>query len=132
MFLFKIDNKYMLLGGVIGALITYTVIKSIGALGPGQGILIIVTSQLLVAYLIEVFGAFGVEKVGFQWQKLVGIITNRDMRFLTDLNVPIKDYMTKDNLITLKEGATLEEAKALAESMPEEEVVEETATADAE
>ncbi|MBO5064880.1 MAG: DMT family transporter [Clostridia bacterium] len=72
--LFKIDNKYMLLGGVIGALITYTVIKSIGALGPGQGILIIVTSQLLVAYLIELFGVFGVEKVGFQWQKLVGII----------------------------------------------------------
>lgn len=64
----------MLLGGVIGALITYTVIKSIDALGPGQGILIIVTSQLLVAYLIELFGIFGVEKVGFQWQKLVGII----------------------------------------------------------
>ena len=54
--LFKIDNKYMLLGGVIGALITYTVIKSIDSLGPGQGILIIVTSQLLVAYLIELFG----------------------------------------------------------------------------
>ena len=46
-------------------------------------------------------------------KKLVGIITNRDMRFLTDLNVPIKDHMTKDNLITLKEGATLEDAKAL-------------------
>ncbi len=47
-------------------------------------------------------------------KKLVGIITNRDMRFLTDLNVPIKDYMTKqDKLITLKEGATLEEAKEL-------------------
>ena len=74
--LFKIDDKYMLLGGVIGALITYTVIKSIGALGPGQGILIIVTSQLLVAYLIELFGIFGVEKVGFQWQKLVGIIVS--------------------------------------------------------
>ena len=72
--LFKIENKYMLLGGVIGALITYTVIKSIDSLGPGQGILIIVTSQLLVAYLIELFGIFGVDKVGFQWQKLVGII----------------------------------------------------------
>jgi transporter family-2 protein len=71
---FKVEPKYMLLGGVIGALITYTVIKSIGALGPGQGILIIVTSQLLVAYLIELFGIFGVDKVGFQWQKLVGII----------------------------------------------------------
>ncbi len=64
----------MLLGGVIGALITYTVIKSIDSLGPGQGILIIVTSQLLVAYLIELFGIFGVDKVGFQWQKLMGII----------------------------------------------------------
>ena len=46
-------------------------------------------------------------------KKLVGIITNRDIRFLTDLNVPIKDYMTKDNLITLKDGASLEDAKAL-------------------
>ena len=45
--------------------------------------------------------------------KLVGIITNRDIRFITDFNVPIKDYMTKDNLITLKEGASLEDAKAL-------------------
>ena len=44
---------------------------------------------------------------------LVGIITNRDIRFITDFNVPIKDYMTKDNLITLKEGASLEDAKAL-------------------
>ena len=47
-------------------------------------------------------------------KKLVGIITNRDMRFLSDLNVPIKDYMTtKEKLITLKEGATLDEAKEL-------------------
>ena len=44
---------------------------------------------------------------------LVGIITNRDIRFITDFNVPIKDYMTKDNLITLKEGASLEDAKEL-------------------
>ena len=44
---------------------------------------------------------------------LVGIITNRDIRFITDFNVPIKDYMTKDNLITLKEGASIEDAKAL-------------------
>lgn len=46
-------------------------------------------------------------------KKLVGIITNRDMRFLTDLNVPIKDYMTKDHLVTLKEGASIDEAKEL-------------------
>ena len=46
-------------------------------------------------------------------KKLVGIITNRDIRFLSDYNVPIKDYMTKDNLITIKDGCNLEEAKAL-------------------
>lgn len=72
--LFKIENKYMLLGGVIGALITYTVIRSMSGLGPAQAVMIIVTAQLIVAYLIELFGLFGVEKVDFQWQKLVGVI----------------------------------------------------------
>lgn len=72
--LLKIDNKYMLLGGIIGALITYTVIKSMAGLGPAQAVMIIVTAQLLVAYLIELFGLFGVEKVDFQWQKLIGVI----------------------------------------------------------
>lgn len=71
--LFKIDNKYMLLGGILGALITYTVIKSMSGLGPAQAVMIIVTAQLLVAYLIELFGLFGVEKVDFQWHKLIGV-----------------------------------------------------------
>ncbi len=71
--LFRVDNKYMLLGGIIGALITYTVIKSMSGLGPAQAVMIIVTSQLLVAYLIELFGLFGVDKVDFQWRKLVGV-----------------------------------------------------------
>ena len=46
-------------------------------------------------------------------KKLVGIITNRDIRFLSDYNVPIKDYMTSENLITIKDGCTLDEAKEL-------------------
>ncbi len=71
--LFRVDNKYMLLGGIIGALITYTVIKSMSGLGPAQAVMIIVTSQLLVAYLIELFGLFGVDKADFQWRKLVGV-----------------------------------------------------------
>lgn len=71
--LFKIDDKYMLLGGILGALITYTVIKSMAGLGPAQAVMIIVTAQLLAAYLIELFGLFGTEKVDFQWQKLIGI-----------------------------------------------------------
>ena len=72
--LFKIENKYMLLGGIIGALITYTVIRSMSGLGPAQAVMIIVTAQLVVAYLIELFGLFGVDKVDFQWQKLLGVI----------------------------------------------------------
>lgn len=71
--LFRIDNKYMLLGGILGALITYTVIKSMEGLGPAQAVMIIVTAQLLIAYFIELFGMFGVDKVDFQWRKLVGV-----------------------------------------------------------
>lgn len=71
--LFQVDHKYMLAGGIIGAFITYTVIKSIGSLGPAKAALLIVIAQLAVAYLIEVFGMFGVEKVEFSWQKLVGM-----------------------------------------------------------
>ena len=71
--LLRIDNKYMLLGGILGALITYTVIKSMSGLGPAQAVMIIVTAQLVAAYLIELFGLFGTEKVDFQWQKLIGV-----------------------------------------------------------
>jgi transporter family-2 protein len=69
----NINQKYMLLGGVFGAFITYTVIKSMGLLGPAKAVMIIVISQLLIAYLIELFGMFGVEKVDFEWKKLLGM-----------------------------------------------------------
>jgi transporter family-2 protein len=72
--LFTIQNKYMLLGGVMGALIAYTVIRSMSNLGPAEAVMIIVTAQVLVAYLIELFGLFGVEKVNFQWSKLIGVL----------------------------------------------------------
>ncbi len=45
--------------------------------------------------------------------KLVGILTNRDLRFETNYNQPIKNLMTKDNLVTASVGTTLEEAKAI-------------------
>lgn len=44
---------------------------------------------------------------------LVGIITNRDMRFLTDYNMPIRDVMTKDNLVTAPKGTTLDQAQEI-------------------
>ena len=43
--------------------------------------------------------------------KLVGILTNRDLRFETDLDLPISARMTKRNLVTVPVGTTLEEAK---------------------
>ncbi len=45
--------------------------------------------------------------------KLVGIITNRDLRFLTDFNAKIGDVMTKKNLITAPVGTTLEQAQEI-------------------
>ena len=45
--------------------------------------------------------------------KLVGILTNRDLRFEDDMNRPIKEVMTKDNLVTAPEGTTLDEAKEI-------------------
>lgn len=45
--------------------------------------------------------------------KLVGILTNRDLRFETNLNLKVKDIMTKENLITAQEGISIEDAKAL-------------------
>ena len=69
----EIQPKYMLLGGVIGAFITYTVIKSMAALGPAQAVMLIVVAQLLVAYVIEVFGKFGTEKQPFEWRKVIGM-----------------------------------------------------------
>ena len=45
--------------------------------------------------------------------KLVGIITNRDLRFMTDFNVKISEVMTKDNLITAPVGTTLDQAQEI-------------------
>lgn len=72
--LFKINDKYMLLGGAIGAFITYTVIQSIAGLGPAKASMLILSAQLVVSYLIELFGLFGQEKVDFQWQKVIGLV----------------------------------------------------------
>ena len=45
--------------------------------------------------------------------KLIGIITNRDMKFEVDMGQLIDNVMTKENLVTAKEGTTLEEAKEI-------------------
>lgn len=70
--LMKVQPKYMLLGGIIGAFITYTVIIGMNQLGPAKAVMLIVAAQIISAYLIELFGWFGVEKAEFNWTKLVG------------------------------------------------------------
>ena len=70
----KVEPKYMLLGGVIGAGITWTVIKSVEALGPAKSALLIVIAQLAVSYVIELFGMFGMDKEPFDWRKLGGLV----------------------------------------------------------
>lgn len=69
-----VEPKYVLLGGAIGAFITLTVIKSMDALGPAKAVMLIVIAQLIVAYLIELLGLFGVEKQPFRWQKVIGAL----------------------------------------------------------
>lgn len=66
----KVEPKYLLLGGVLGAVITFTVIKSMSLLGPAKAVMVIVVTQLFIAYLIEVMGWFGVEKQPFEMKKL--------------------------------------------------------------
>lgn len=70
----RVEPKYMLLGGVMGAGITYTVIKGMAMLGPAKAVMVIVVAQLIVAYLIELFGLFGVEKQPLEIRKVAGMI----------------------------------------------------------
>lgn len=72
--LFQVQPKYMLLGGAIGAFITYTVIQAMNQCGPARTVMFIVAAQLIVAYLIELMGLFGVDKQPFEWRKIIGLI----------------------------------------------------------
>ena len=72
--LFQVRPWYLLLGGLLGAAITYTVIQGVSALGPARSALLIVVTQLAVAYGIELLGLFGAEKADFQLRKLLGLL----------------------------------------------------------
>lgn len=65
-------------------------------------------NELMAKYRIS-----GVPVTETDSKKLVGILTNRDLRFETDFNKKIKEVMTSENLIVGPEGTTLEEAKEL-------------------
>lgn len=64
-----------------------------------------------VLELMQIYRISGIPVV--EGHKLVGIVTNRDLRFETNLDLPVREVMTKDRLITAPVGITLEESKAL-------------------
>ena len=74
MSLTEVEHKYMLLSGVIGAFITITVIRAMDSLGPARAAMLIVIAQLIVAYVIELMGIFGVEKQPLEWRKVLGML----------------------------------------------------------
>lgn len=66
-------NKLYWLGGVLGIVITLTVMLGIKSLGTTLAISIILISQLLIAALIDAFGLMGSEKIAFGWTKYAGL-----------------------------------------------------------
>jgi IMP dehydrogenase len=63
-----------------------------------------------VLALMEEYKISGIPVVEGPKKKLVGIVTNRDLRFETQLDKPVKEVMTKENLVVAKPGITLDEA----------------------
>ena len=68
----------------------------------------------LIADALEVMRRYRISGVPVtQGKRLVGILTNRDLRFETRTDIPVGDVMTKENLITVPVGTTLEEAELI-------------------
>lgn len=66
-------DKIYLTGGVLGLVITVTVMLSMSALSPTAAVSSILIAQLLVAAVIDYFGWFGSEKLPFGWEKFAGL-----------------------------------------------------------
>ena len=67
-----------------------------------------------VSEALDVMSRYSISGVPITVQgKLVGILTNRDLRFETQVHQPIKNLMTKENLVTAEEGTTLDQAKTI-------------------
>ena len=73
------------------------------------------TADKLVSEADELMGKYRISGVPIvdEKGKLVGILTNRDLRFLSDYSTPIKEVMTKDNLVTAPVGTDLKGAQKI-------------------
>jgi IMP dehydrogenase len=73
-----------------------------------------IAPELSVRQALEIMNKYKVSGLPVtRGQRLVGILTNRDLRFERNLDQPVSDVMTKDSLITVPVGTTLEEAERI-------------------
>jgi len=73
---------------------------------------ITVPPDMTVEQALEVMGEYSISGLPVvEGDRLVGIVTNRDVRFVKDSVTKVRDVMTKDNLVTVPVGTTLEDAK---------------------
>jgi IMP dehydrogenase len=73
-----------------------------------------ISAEQLISDALEVMRRYKISGVPVtKGKKLVGILTNRDLRFETRTDIPVGDVMTKENLITVPVGTTLEEAELI-------------------
>ncbi|MBO9599775.1 MAG: DMT family transporter [Cohnella sp.] len=66
-------NKLYWLGGCMGVVIVFTVMRSVASLGPAYAIAILLASQLLATLAIESIGMFGAERIALSANRLIGI-----------------------------------------------------------
>src|ERR1017187_5567280 len=73
-----------------------------------------ISPQHLISDALEIMKKYKISGVPVTHQgRLVGILTNRDLRFENRLDLPVEAVMTKDNLVTVSVGTTLEEAQKM-------------------
>ncbi len=75
---------------------------------------IIISPDTSIFKVLEIMAKYRISGIPVtEGEKLVGIVTNRDLRFETQLEKPASDVMTKENLVTVPEGCSLEESKKM-------------------
>ncbi|MBF0257999.1 MAG: IMP dehydrogenase [Desulfamplus sp.] len=73
---------------------------------------ITISPDASIASVLEIMAKYRISGIPVtEGDKLVGIVTNRDLRFETELQKPARDVMTKENLVTVPEGCSLEDSK---------------------
>ena len=67
-------NKFYLIGGVLGVIIVFSVIKGISLLGPTFAVAILLITQLIISMIIDSFGLFGCTPIKLDFTKLIGVL----------------------------------------------------------